>query len=121
MVEHGLEARGTHGQDGRAALVGKNCRRWVYVTLGIIQILQIYATYQGFTGGTTRIFYIVPLGFMILMLYLGLKDSMGVWLEEPTEGRYSDYRIDPKYIDGLGEKNREKHMKKYSKLLEKKN
>jgi len=39
------------------------------------------------------------------------------WKLEPPNGRYSDYRKDTKYINGLNEKNRIVHLKKYSFLL----
>jgi hypothetical protein len=54
------------------------------------------------------------------MLLLGLKKSPKLYLEEPPEGRYADYRISIKYINGLSEKNRNKHIKKYLDLLKSK-
>ena len=54
------------------------------------------------------------------MLFLGLKFTSKKWQQEPPEGRYSDYRIKEKYINGLSEKNRRLHLMKYSVLLENK-
>ena len=55
------------------------------------------------------------------MLFLGLTFTSKKWLREPPEGRYSDYRIKEKYINGLSEKNRQLHLMKYTDLLENKN
>jgi len=58
---------------------------------------------------------------LLMMLFLGLAFTSKKWLQEPPEGRYSDYRIKEKYINGLSEKNRQLHLMKYSDLLEDKN
>jgi hypothetical protein len=54
------------------------------------------------------------------MLFLGLKFTSKKWRQERPEGRYSDYRIKEKYINGLSGKNRRLHLMKYSVLLENK-
>ena len=56
--------------------------------------------------------------FFLIFLYFGLRKPKEKWLEEPTEGRYSDYRVNMKYINGLSKKNRRKHMRKYQSLME---
>jgi hypothetical protein len=57
---------------------------------------------------------------LLMMLFLGLKFTSKEWLREPPEGRYFDYRIKEKYINGLSEKNRRIHLMKYSDLFENK-
>lgn len=59
--------------------------------------------------------------FFLIFLYFGLRKPAEKWLDEPPESRYSDYRVNMKYISGLSEKNRRKHMEKYQGLLEDKN
>ena len=54
------------------------------------------------------------------MMYLGLKFTSKKWLREPPEGRYYDYRIKERYINGLSEENRRLHLIKYSDLIENK-
>ena len=56
--------------------------------------------------------------FFLIMLCFGLRKYPEKWLKEPPEGRYSDYRVNLKYINGLSQKNRRKHMEKYQELLE---
>jgi len=58
---------------------------------------------------------------LLLMLFLGLTFTSKKWLREPPEGRYHDYRIKEKYINGLSVKNRQLHLMKYSDLLGDKN
>jgi len=58
---------------------------------------------------------------LLLMLFLGLTFTSKKWLREPPEGRYYDYRIKEKYINGLSGKNRQLHLMKYSDLLGDKN
>jgi hypothetical protein len=55
--------------------------------------------------------------FFMVLLYFGLRNPKEKWLEEPPEGRYSDYRVNMKYINGLSEKNKKKHVTKYQNLL----
>jgi len=56
--------------------------------------------------------------FFLILLYFGLRNPKEKWLKEPPEGRYSDYRLNMKYINGLSEKSRRKHMEKHQGLLE---
>jgi len=56
--------------------------------------------------------------FFLILLYFGLRNPKEKWLKEPPEGRYSDYRVNMKYINGLSEKSRRKHMEKHQGLLE---
>ncbi|MBY9016441.1 MAG: hypothetical protein KGD68_12170 [Candidatus Lokiarchaeota archaeon] len=51
---------------------------------------------------------------------MGLKFTSKEWLREPPEGRYSDYRIEERNINGLNEKYRRIHLMKYSDLFENK-
>jgi len=92
----------------------------VIISVIIIQILEIFEAYQKNFPNYTSAFYLGPIVFIILMFYLGIHEISPKWLEEPQEGRYADYRIDPKYINGLSEKNRKKHLEKYFHLLNKK-
>lgn len=56
--------------------------------------------------------------FFLIFLYFGLRSPREKWLKEPPEGRYSDYRVNVKYINGLNEENRKRHIEKYQRLLE---
>ncbi len=55
--------------------------------------------------------------FFLIFLYFGLRNPKEKWLKEPPEGRYSDYRVNMNYINGLSEKNRKKHIAKHQGLL----
>ncbi|MFO8018178.1 MAG: hypothetical protein R6U96_06045 [Promethearchaeia archaeon] len=63
-------------------------------------------------------YYLSPVIFFIIGLVHGLREIPEKYLEEPPRGRYADYRINPKYINGLNKKNRQKHIKKYKSLLQ---
>ena len=80
----------------------------------ITPINPVYASYS------PRNSYHNSIMLLLLMLFLGLKFTSKKWRQEPPEGRYSDYRIKEKYINGLSEKNRRLHLMKYSVLLENK-
>jgi hypothetical protein len=58
--------------------------------------------------------------FFSVMLFFGLKKYPEKWQKEPSEGRYSDYRVNKKYINGLSEENRRKHLEKFEFLFQKK-
>ena len=58
-----------------------------------------------------------PVVYFLLGLFFGTKKYSKEWFQEPPNGRYFDYRIDPNYISRLSEKNRKMHLKKYSSLL----
>ncbi len=95
----------------------------VLISAIIVQTLEIYsATYFVFNL-IGNILYILVVVYFILGLILGSKkhylltSKLEELLKEPPNGRYQDYRINPNYINGLSEKNRKKHLKKYSHLL----
>ncbi|MHA2282990.1 MAG: hypothetical protein ACXAC5_19290, partial [Promethearchaeota archaeon] len=64
----------------------------------------------------SSLFSLIP--FFVIFLYFGLRKPKEKWLKEPPEGRYADYRINLKYINGLGEKNRRQHITKYKGMLD---
>jgi len=68
-----------------------------------------------------RMPYFNSIMFLLMMLFLGLKFTSKEWLREPPEGRYYDYRIKERYINGLSKKNRQIHLMNYSDLLKNKN
>jgi len=87
----------------------------VIISVVLIQIFQIIMTYRIFYA--ISLLYIVPIVYLLLMLYFGLEKIPEEHLKEPLKGRYADYRVNQKYINGLSEKNRKKHLQKYSDLL----
>jgi len=89
----------------------------VLISAVIIQIFHIFETFRMFPVPTYNVFYLFILIYLLVMLYFGLQKSPEEFQKEPKKGRYSDYRIDPRYINGLSEKNRRKHLEKYSALL----
>ncbi len=64
------------------------------------------------------IFYILSIIFFLINILIGLKKIPSEYYNEPPEGRYADYRKNQTYINGLSEKNRRKHYKKYSEIIE---
>ena len=82
-----------------------------------LHILNLYFTVEPSLRNPRSSLYSLIL-FFIIFLYFGLRKPREKWLKEPPEGRYSDYRVNMKYINGLSKKNRRKHMKKYQSLLE---
>ncbi|MHA1147450.1 MAG: hypothetical protein ACTSR8_04330 [Promethearchaeota archaeon] len=62
-------------------------------------------------------YYVAPLIYFILAGLARKNHRDPKYLKEPSNGRYNDYRIDPTYINGLNEKNHQKHLIKYSHLL----
>ncbi len=89
----------------------------VLISTIIIQILEIYSTTYFIFNSTGNILYIVVIVYLILTLILGAKKYPEDFLEESPNGRYQDYRINSNYINGLSEKNRKKHLRKYAHLL----
>ncbi len=87
----------------------------VFQYSNITTIDPIYSSYS------PRYSYHNSIMLLLLMLFLGLKFTSKKWLREPPEGRYSDYRIKEKYINGLSQKNRQLHLMKYTDLLENRN
>ena len=54
------------------------------------------------------------------MFSIGFKKVPEKYQQEPPEGRYADYRINPVYINGLNKKNQTRHIKRYKALIEEK-
>lgn len=118
------EADGYHGVYWEARYrktfifkVGTVCS---FLSLGIISyflistmITSILAGGIGFSG-----YYVMPIVYFGITLWMGLKKPPKEYLKEPPEGRYADYRLNPDYINGLSERNKKKHLKKYRALLE---
>lgn len=60
-----------------------------------------------------------PIIFSIILI-LVLRDLYSKkWKQEPPNGRYSDYRIDPSYYNGLSDKNKQRHLEKCQLLFNK--
>ncbi|MFX1402223.1 MAG: hypothetical protein ACFE8V_13365 [Promethearchaeota archaeon] len=89
----------------------------VIITIILICFFQICIFFQNLNLDGWYLFSVI---FLFVMLIFGLKRSPKLYLEEPPEGRYADYRISSEYINGLSEKNRNKHVKKYFNLLKSK-
>jgi len=83
----------------------------------ILQIMQIYSTIFVHYLYSDNLLYSIAIVYLIMILLLGTKAHPEEWLDEPPKGRYHDHRIDPKYINGLSERNRKKHLEKYPFLL----
>ena len=104
----------------RKTFIGRLGNIAVILSLAIISYFLIYTMIEylsisesiGISG-----YYVMPIIFFIVMLYVSNKE-VPKNLKEPKEGRYADYRINLKYINGLSEKNRRKHIVKYKTLLE---
>ncbi len=64
-------------------------------------------------------FYVFALIFFSVTLVKGLQKIPSEFYNEPPEGRYADYRKNSAYINGLSEKNKARHMKKYANILDK--
>ena len=89
----------------------------VVLLIIILHILNLYFTVEPSLRYPRSSLYSLIL-FFIIFLYFGLRNPREKWLKEPPEGRYSDYRVNMKYINGLNEENRKKHLEKYQKLLD---
>ena len=76
----------------------------------IIFILLIESSFLNF-------FYLISLCFLLFSFLYSFRKIPKHFLKEPPEGRYSDYRVNMDYINGLSEKNKKKHYIKYSNLL----
>lgn len=95
----------------------------VIISIVLLIIFQIITSIEHFRAGDPpgiSGYYIVPIIFLIWSFYLGIKDTPEMFLQEPPEGRYADYRTDPNYINGLSRRNQKKHVKKYEILLKEK-
>ena len=76
----------------------------------IILVFQIIYTF-------IDVFYIISIVYLLVSIIIGLRKVPAEFYKEPPKGRYADYRKNPDYINGLSEKNRENHLKKYSNML----
>ncbi len=65
-------------------------------------------------------FYLTAIIFFLSTSILGFKRFPKEFCKEPPEGRYADYRINPEYINGLSQKNRERHLQKFSEIIKNK-
>jgi len=92
----------------------------VIASIIIILMLYINEILQVLPGLAISGYYILPLLFLSGALIIGFKKIPEDNLKEPPEGRYADYRVNLKYINGLREKNRKKHIEKYSELFKEK-
>lgn len=101
----------------RKTLVCKIGYATVIIAIVLICFFQIYTSFENLNLDGLYLFSII---FLLVMLIFGLKKGPKLYLEEPPEGRYADYRISIEYINGLSEKNRKKHIEKYSSLLKSK-
>lgn len=101
----------------RQTLICKMGNIAVFVSAVIVQIFHIYETFRIFPWPTFNVFYLFSLIYFLSLLYFGLKKVPEEFLREPLKGRYADYRVDPNYINGLSEKNRRRHLERYSKII----
>ncbi len=95
----------------------------VVASLIIITLFQINASVAHFQAENPpgiSVYYVVPIVYFIITLRIGTKTLPEKAKEEPPEGRYADYRVNPAYINGLSEKNLKRHLEKYGALLEEK-
>ncbi|MHA2185910.1 MAG: hypothetical protein ACXAAI_13025, partial [Promethearchaeota archaeon] len=83
----------------------------------ILHIFNLYLSTELSTRSPRSSLFSLIL-FFLIFLYFGLRTPKEKWLKEPPEGRYSDYRVNMRYISGLSKKNRAKHLEKYKGLLE---
>jgi len=104
----------------RISKIGNMAVIFCVILFLVFQYSNIPMTNPVYPSFSTRYSYHNSIMLLLLMLFLGLKFTPKKWLREPPEGRYSDYRIKEKYINGLSEKNRRIHLTKYSDLLENK-
>lgn len=96
-------------------------RKTIFFKIGnsaVISCIIIIILFQ--INAKISIGYIVSFLYFIIGFVKGLKKIPEQFYKEPPEGRYADYRTNPKYINGLSKKNRKLHLKKYAALLEKK-
>ncbi|MHA2008646.1 MAG: metal-dependent hydrolase [Promethearchaeota archaeon] len=118
------ETDGYHGRYWdvryRQTKVAKFGNYAVIIVLIIIafHILNVYITGGAIPSRYPRssLFSLIP--FFVVFLYFGLRKPKERWLKEPPEGRFSDYRVNMKYINGLSEKNRKRHLIKYQDMLD---
>lgn len=91
--------------------------------LVITTMLLFFLTRSNYTNYTYRFSIHSLIGQIIftIIFILIIRDVYSKkWKQEPPNGRYSDYRKDYQYINGLSEKNKRIHLKKYGFLFENK-
>jgi hypothetical protein len=91
-------------------------RKTIFFKLGLIVVIisTVIILVLIFTAENFDIFYLISIIYLISFSLSGLKKYPEQYSREPPEGRYADYRRNPKYIEGLSERNRKKLLKKYS-------
>ncbi|TFF96628.1 MAG: hypothetical protein EU544_00220 [Promethearchaeota archaeon] len=120
--------KGTDGYHGlywdaryRQSFLGKIGNVVVVISVILLQVFQIYVSIESFPDTGISIIYVSLMIYLLISLIMAREEFEHKYLEEPPAGRYQDYRIDPQYIQGLNEKNRKRHLKKYRELLEENN
>jgi hypothetical protein len=102
----------------RQTIICKLANVLVIISAMLIQTFSIMSSILIFPGiSIATLFYIGSVVYLLLMLYFGVEKVPDDYRKEPPNGRYSDYRIDSKYINGLSVKNKKRHLQKYSELL----
>jgi len=125
---YGNKTDGYHGKywgaryrTTRISKIGNIAVLFCVILLLIFQFSNLTITDSVYGSYSPRNSYHGSIMFLLLMLFLGLNFTSKKWLREPPEGRYFDYRIKEKYINGLSEKNRQLHLMKFSDVLGDKN
>jgi hypothetical protein len=91
----------------------------VVASIIMIQSFQIIYSMEKYPASSVYTLYLSCVVYLIAGLYFSLKKYPQQYYDDPPEGRYVDYRIDPNYIAGLSKKNRQKHFKKFPLILQK--
>lgn len=96
-------------------------RKTFFFKLGHVSavISFIIILYFQYISETICAFYIITMLYFLISIIFGLKKIPKAFYNEPPEGRYADYRKSRKYINGLSQKNKLKHLEKYASLLDK--
>ena len=115
---HGVywEARYKKSLMGKVGFLASGISLIIVVIHYILLILQVISPTDPAISG----YYIIPILIYIFSLGFRFKKTPTEYLEEPPEGRYADYRVNPSYINGLSTKNQKNHLKNYKTLLENK-
>jgi len=101
----------------RKTLIGRFGNILVILCVVLIQTFQILVNVEEYPHLNSSYFYLSSTVYLLLTFSLGVEKLPDKFFNEPPNGRYDDYRVDPNYINGLNEKNRQKHLIKYSKLF----
>ena len=83
-------------------------RKTIFFKIGLLAAVMsiIIILYFQIVSKKIIIFYIISIIFFLITIITGFKKIPDEFYEEPPEGRYADYRKNPKYINGLSEKNK---------------